>query len=234
MLATIVNCLTVIFCGLLGTVFKKYINEKYTTAILTGLGLVVLVIGMSYALKTTDTLCMIICIVIGIFLGEALRIEERLEGLGDLIKSKLIPASHQDSTFVQSFVSGSLLFCIGSMAIVGSMEAGINGDLSIILSKSVIDGIAALSFAITLGVGVVFAGFSVLLYQGALTLLAVQCAPFLAANVVTEMSAIGGVLMLGIAINMLGLKKIKVGNMLPAVFLPIIYLPLAHWLITLF
>lgn len=120
------------------------------------------------------------------------------------------------------------------MAIVGSMEAGINGDLSIILSKSVIDGIAALSFAITLGVGVVFAGFSVLLYQGALTLLAVQCAPFLAANVVTEMSAIGGVLMLGIAINMLGLKKIKVGNMLPAVFLPIIYLPLAHWLTTLF
>ncbi|MDO4541728.1 MAG: DUF554 domain-containing protein [Bacillota bacterium] len=234
MIATIVNCLTVIICGLLGTVFKKYINDKYTTAILTGLSIVVAVIGMGYALKTENTLCMIICMVAGIFLGEALRIEDRLEGLGEIIKNKLIPEQHRDSTFVQSFVSGSLLFCIGSMAIVGSMEAGINGDISIILSKSVIDGIAALSFAISLGVGVVFAGFSVLLYQGALTLLAVQVAPFLAEAVVTEMSAVGGVLMIGIAVNMMGLAKIKVGNMLPCIFLPLLYMPLSNWLTSLF
>lgn len=234
MIATIINCITVIICGILGTIFKKYINEKYTAAILTGLSIVVTVIGLSYALKTQDTLCMIICIVVGIFLGEAMAIEDKLEGLGEIIKTKIIPEKHQDSTFVQSFVSGSLLFCIGSMAIVGSMEAGINGDLSIILSKSVIDGIAALSFAISLGIGVVFAGFSVLLYQGALTLLAVQVAPFLADAVVTEMSAVGGVLMIGIAINMLGLKKIKVGNMLPAIFLPLVYLPLSAWLTSLF
>lgn len=234
MIATIVNCLTVIICGLLGTLFKKYIKEQYTEAILKGLSIVVGVIGMSYALKTENTLCLIVSMVIGVFIGELLRIEDRLEGLGEIIKNKIIPPAQRDSTFVQSFVSGSLLFCIGSMAIVGSMEAGINGDYTIILSKSVIDGIAALSFAITLGIGVVFAGFSVLLYQGALTILAIEVGAFLSQQTVTEMSAVGGILMLGIAINMLKLQKIKIGNMLPAIFLPIAYLPIAAWLSSLF
>ncbi|MEG2407053.1 MAG: DUF554 domain-containing protein [Clostridiales bacterium] len=234
MLATVVNCIVIIICGLLGTFFKKYINEKYTAAILTGLAIVVFTIGMSYALKTTDTIGVIICIILGILIGEFCKIEDRLEKLGEILKKKLIPPSHQSSTFVQSFVTGSLLFCIGSMAIVGSMEAGINGDPTIIFSKSIIDGIAAISFAITLGVGVVFAGFSVLIYQGALTILAVQVAPYLSTSIVTQMSAVGGILMIGIAINMLDLKKISVGNMLPAIFLPLLYHPISTWLINLF
>ena len=128
-------------------------------------------------------------------------------------------------------MSGSLLFCIGSMAIVGSMEAGINGNPTIILSKSVIDGIAAISLSMTMGIGVAFSGISVLLYQGMITLLASIAAPYLQDTVVLEMSAI---LMIGIAINMLKLKKIKVGNMLPAVFLPILYQPVVALITKLF
>ena len=131
-------------------------------------------------------------------------------------------------------MSGSLLFCIGSMAIVGSMEAGINGNPTIILSKSVIDGIAAISLSMTMGIGVAFSGISVLLYQGMITLLASIAAPYLQDTVVLEMSAIGGILMIGIAINMLKLKKIKVGNMLPAVFLPILYQPVVALITKLF
>lgn len=234
MFASLINGIVVAVCGILGAVFKKHINEKYTSAVLTALAIVVSVIGMKYAIGTDDVLGVIVCIAIGTFLGEILRIEDRLENLGDTIKTKLIPPRFRDDGFVESFVAGSLLFCVGSMAIVGSMEAGINGNTTIILSKTVIDGIAALSFAVTLGVGVVFAGLSIFLYQGALTMLAVWVAPYLTDVIVTEMSAVGGILMLGIAINMLGLKKIKVGNMLPAMFLPILYQPLAAWIGTFF
>ena len=122
------------------------------------------------------------------------------------------------------------------MAILGSLQAGTVGDPTIILSKTVIDSIAAVSFAVALGIGVLFSGVSVLLYQGLITILAIWISPYLSDAIITEMSAVGGVLMIGIAMNMLGLgkEKIRVGNMLPALFLPIAYQPFVHWLTALF
>lgn len=234
MYAALINGIAVTVAALCGVLFKNRINEKYTSAILTALAIVVGIIGVRYAIDTEDTLGMILCLVVGVFLGEWINIEKHLNNLGDLLKSRFSAESGNDNTFTEGFVASSLLFCIGPMAIIGSLQAGTMGDPTIIFSKTVIDCIAALSFAVALGIGVIFSGVSVLLYQGLITLLAVWVSPYLGDAVITEMSAIGGVLMIGIAINMLNIKKIRVGNMLPAVFLPILYQPFINWLTTLF
>jgi hypothetical protein len=234
MYAALINGIAVAIAALCGVLFKNKINEKYTSAILIGLAIVVAIIGINYAIATEDVLGMILCITVGIFLGEWIGIEKHLQNLGDKLKKRFSAESGNNNTFTEGFVASSLLFCIGPMAIIGSLQAGTIGDPTIILSKTVIDCIAALSFAVVLGIGVVFSGVSVLLYQGLITLLAVWVSPYLGNAIITEMSAIGGVLMIGISINMLGIKKIRVGNMLPAVFLPILYQPFAHWLISLF
>lgn len=235
MLATLINAVCIAVASLIGVLFQNKINEKYTSSILTGLAIIIGIIGVTYAIDTADTLGMIICIVIGTFCGEWIKIEDHLEKFGDKLK-KRFAAKNANSTFTQSFIAGSLLFCIGPMAILGSLQAGAAGDPTIILSKTVIDSIAALSFAVALGIGVLFSGISVLLYQGLITVLSIWISPYLSDAVITEMSAVGGILMIGIAINMLGLgkEKIRVGNMLPALFLPIAYQPFVHWLTAFF
>jgi hypothetical protein len=196
----------------------------------SGLALAVMCIGISSAVKTDDTLCMIICLVVGTVIGELLRIEDHLDSLGSWIQ-RHVEKDKENSTFTQGFVTTSLIFCIGSMAVMGSIEAGINHNYSIILSKGVIDGVTNISFAATLGVGTLFSALAVLLYQGILTLLAGFVGPYLSAAVVTEMSAVGGLLILGIGFNMLFPERhIRVGNMLPAIFLPILYLPISAFL----
>ena len=161
--------------------------------------------------------------VIGSVIGEALKIEHRLDVLGDWLKSKV--AKKGAGRFTEGFVTASLLFCVGSMAIMGSFDAGLRGDYSTIFAKSALDGVMAVTFAATMGVGVLFSSAAVLIYQGALTLLAGLVEPFLSAAVVTEMSAVGGVMLIGTGMNILGLTKerIKVGNMLPALVLPAVW-----------
>lgn len=184
MFAAVINAFSVMVASLLGVAFKNRINEKYTASMLTGMAIVVGVIGVSYAIETEDVLSIIIiCMAIGTLCGEVLKIERHLENFGDKLKARIEKGSGQNSAFTQSFVAGSLLFCIGPMAILGSLQAGTVGD-----------------------------------------------------SVVMEMSAAGGILIFGIAINMLGLskEKIRVGNMLPALFLPIRYQPLSQWLSGLF
>jgi uncharacterized membrane protein YqgA involved in biofilm formation len=232
MIAAVINALLVFLGSALGLIFKSRIREKYSNAVIKGLGLCVAIIGARSALQTQNILCVIICMVAGLLLGELLRIEDRLDGLGNSLKGKIAGRS-ANSKFTEGFVTATLLFCVGSMAIIGSMEAGINQDYSTILSKSVIDSITAVTLAATMGIGVFFSGFAVLIYQGLLTLLAIWAGPFLPDKIITEMSAVGGLLIMGLAINMLGLlgdKKIQVGNMLPAIFLPIAYIPLVDWL----
>lgn len=157
----------------------------------------------------------------------ALRIEQRLDALGDWIQKKVVKKG-DTSKFTEGFVTAALLYCVGSMAVMGSLEAGINHDYSILVSKGVIDGVTGISLAATTGVGVAFSVIPLLLYQGGLTLLAGLVGPLLTDAMVLEMSAVGGTIILGIGFNMLFPEKhIPVGNMLPAVFLPIAYLPLA-------
>lgn len=229
MIATIINMALVLLGSILGLLFKNKISPRFSSAIFSGLALCVMGIGISSTLKTNDTLCVIICMVIGTVIGEAIQIEARMDGAGEFLRKKLIRGEN-NSRFVEGFVASTILFCVGAMAINGSLEAGLNQDYSIIISKGVIDGVTAITFAAAMGVGVAFSALPILIYQGALTLLAQYVGPYLGADVIAEMSAIGGTLIVGIAINMLGMtkEKIRVGNMLPAIFLPIVYIPVVN------
>lgn len=233
MLATYINCVLVALGCAVGLLFKGKIGPRFQSAMTSGLALCVMGIGISAAVKTQNTLCVIICIVVGTCLGVALRIEQRLDSLGDWIKSKVVKQG-DTSQFTQGFVTAALLFCVGSMAVMGSLEAGINHNYSILVSKGVIDGVTSISFAATMGIGVLFSVIPLLIYQGALTLLAGLVGPLLTDLMVVEMSAVGGTIIMGIGFNMLFPEKhIPVGDMLPAIFLPIAYLPLADLLGTL-
>lgn len=233
--ATIINCALILLGSFLGLLLKNKISRRFTDTITQGLSLCVLGIGITSAIATANTLCVIVCIVAGTLLGEALRIEDRLDTLGDLLKAKFAKEG-DDGNFTQGFVTASLLFCIGAMAVVGSIDAGIRGDYAIIISKGVIDGVSAISFAAAMGMGVAFAAVPVLIYQGGLTLLAGVVGGALSTAVITEMGATGGAIIIGLGINMLelGNRRIKVGNMLPAIFLPLLYLPLSQALIAFF
>lgn len=231
MLATVINAVLILIGSALGMLFKNRIPARFNTILTHALGLCVLGIGIVSAIGTENTLCVIVCMVLGTILGEALRIEDRLDGAGELLRKRLAGGG-DGSRFTEGFVTASVLFCVGSMAIMGSMEAGIQGKYDILISKGVIDGVTSITFAAAMGVGVAFSIVPLILYQGGLTLLAGWVEPFLGEAVKAEMSAVGGLIIIGIALNLMGLpkEKIRVGNMLPAIFLPIAYVPLADWL----
>lgn len=226
MLATIINVALVLLGSALGLAFKNRISDRFAPILTCALGLCVLGIGISGMIGTADTLCVIVCMVVGTLLGEALNIEKRMDGLGDLLRRKLI-RGESNSRFVEGFVNASVLFCVGAMAINGSMQAGMLGKYDILISKGAIDGATSITFAAAMGVGVAFSAIPLLLYQGGLTLIFALVGQGMDPAVVTEMNAVGGTIIVGIALNMLGLpkEKIRVGNMLPAIFLPIGYIP---------
>lgn len=227
MLAVFVNALAVIFGTLLGLLFRKRLKEEYTQTIIACMGICTMVIGISGAIETSNILIVVVCMVVGTVLGELLKLEARLDGLGDRLKKKVSKGG--DSRFTEGFVSASLLFCIGSMSIMGSFEAGLQGKYDIIFTKSLMDGIIAITFAATMGIGVAFSSLTIIVYQGALTLLAGVIAPVLSDPVITEMSAVGGVMLIATGMNIIGLTKerIRVGNMLPALIFPAVWFAIA-------
>jgi len=226
LLGTIVNTVSIIAGSLIGLLFKGGISEKYNRTMMQAIGLAVVLIGVKTALKTDAILIVILSLAIGGILGELLGLEERLELLGNWIGKRL----SKDSTGIaRGFVSASLLFCVGAMAIVGSMESGLAGDHQTLFAKSILDGISSVFFASTLGIGVIFSAASVFVYQGFITMTASFLGQFLVPDVVSQMSAIGGLLILAIGIGLLEIKKIKVGNILPAIFIPLIYQVLKHF-----
>lgn len=231
MIATFINAGLVLLGSIAGLLFKDRISDRFSSVLTHALGLCVFGVGVSSVLKSTNTLCVIICMVLGTIMGESLRIEERLDHAGDFLRRKLI-RGNENSRFTEGFVISTLLFCVGAMAITGSIEAGLNKNYSIIISKGVIDGVTAISFAAAMGVGVAFSIVPLVIYQGTITLLAAVVGPYLSDSVIQAMSSVGGTIIVGIAINMLcsPKTKIKVGNMLPAIFLPIVYIPLSEWI----
>lgn len=220
MLGTVINSVAIIIGGLIGVILKKGIKEEYRNTIMDAIGLSVLVIGVTGAIVSENMLLVVGSMVVGSFIGEWVKIERRLDNAGDKLQSRFASG---DSTFSQAFVTSSLIYCVGAMAIIGSLEAGIQGDNSTLFVKSILDGITSMLFASSLGIGVIFSALPVFIYQGSITLLANRVAGFLTPEVINEMSAVGGLLIMAIGINVLGIKKIKVGNMLPAMFIPIIY-----------
>jgi uncharacterized membrane protein YqgA involved in biofilm formation len=220
MLGTIVNTVAIIAGSLIGLLFKGRIPEKYGKTIMHAIGLAVILIGLKAALKTDDILIIIISLAIGSVMGELLRIEDRLERLGKRL-GRLV--SGDNDGVAKGFVTASLIYCVGAMAIVGALESGLSGNHQTLFAKSLLDGIGSILFASTLGIGVLFSAVSVFLYQGAITLAASTLKPFLIPGVVAQMSAVGGLLILAIGINLLEIKKLEIGNMLPAIFIPLIY-----------
>jgi uncharacterized membrane protein YqgA involved in biofilm formation len=185
------------------------------------LGLAVIVIGIKGALKSDDLLVVIISLVVGTIGGEWIDIEARLEGVGQRLEARL---GGRAGNVSKAFVTASLIYCVGAMAIVGALESGLNNDHQTLFAKSVLDGVASIVLASTLGIGVLFSAGSVFVYQGAITVGAGFIKPLLTPVVVSQMSSVGGILIMAIGMNLLGLARIKIGNMLPAIALPLLYL----------
>ena len=239
-LGTIVNIITIIAGGFLGLVLKRILSKRITDTVMQGIALAVMVVGISGTLIAAfsivdgviigeHVLIMIISLALGALFGELLKIEDRLGSFGRFCEKKLTKPD-DESTFAQGFITATLVFCVGSMAIVGSLEDGMNNNSDVLIAKSVIDGITAMIFASTMGLGVLFSALTVGLYQGLITVLAVFLAPFFSDIVITQMSLVGSILIISIGFNMLKIAKIKTGNLLPAIFIPAVY----HLILSIF
>lgn len=219
MLGTIVNTAAIILGGALGILFGHTLSEKMKLTLVQGIGLAVLMIGGSMALKTNNPLIVIASLVIGGIIGELIDIELRLKNFGIWMENKI--GRGEEGRFTKAFVSTSLIFCVGAMAIMGSIESGLKGNQNILMAKSMLDGISAIVFASSMGMGVLVAAIPVFLYQGAITLAAGSLQGVISQPIITEMSATGGLLIFGIGLNILEIKEIKVGNLMPGIFVAI-------------
>ena len=225
MLGTIINVGAILIGTIFGLLFKKHLSKRIRDSVMMGLGLCVLIIGLTNAMKTQNMVLLVASLSIGGGVGDAINIEGRL----NTKKKKLEKATgkigkkDQENLFVQSFVTGTLVYCVGAMAIVGAIESGLQGNHQTLFAKAMLDGITAVFFASTLGPGVAFSAVAVLLYQGTITLLAKTIAPIMSEDIIREMSAVGGVLIIGIGIGLLKIKEIPVGNLLPSIIIPVAY-----------
>lgn len=224
MTGTIVNVAAIVLGALAGLLFRKGLPERVRHTIMQGLGLAVLLIGLQMSMQTRQVLVVVVSLVLGGLTGELLKIEERLDRLGKWVDVKVGGATGEAG---RAFITTSLIYCVGAMAIMGSIEDGLNGNHQILFTKAALDGVSAALFASTMGPGVILSAVPVFLYQGAIAMLASSAKGFLGAAAVLEMSATGGLLIIGIGLNILNIKEIKVGNLLPAIFYAI---PLAVWL----
>ncbi|MCL2365583.1 MAG: DUF554 domain-containing protein [Oscillospiraceae bacterium] len=229
MLGVAVNFVAILIGGVIGLLVKKGIPERFSSAIMAGIGLCILFIGISGALSGGSIINLIITIVLGAAAGTALRIDDRLNQLGQKIEQRFSSSDSNGGknrpSISQGFVTSSLLFCIGAMAIVGSINSGLVGDHSILFTKSTIDMISALILTVTLGVGVLFSAGAVLIYQGLIVLLAQALRPLLESySLIAEINGAGSILIVALGLNMLGVAKIRVADFLPAIFLaPVVY-----------
>jgi len=232
MLAVIVNVAAVMAGSFLGLVFGRR-SDRLKTLVMTCAGLVTLLIGLQMAWKGQRILYLLISILLGGLIGYALDIEGKILRFGELLK-RLVPHS-QDTGFAQGFLTASVLFCVGAMAILGSFEAGAEGKYDIIFVKSVMDGCMAIVFTRIWGIGVGFSAVSILIYQGALTLAAVAVKPWVDAHplVLSEVSGVGGLMVMMISLNLLELKKIPTGNFLPALVIVVLLAAADPWLSSL-
>ncbi len=229
MLGTWVNCIAVIFGSAVGLIVKKGLSEKLNNSIMSALALCVMYIGISGAFECQNILVVILSMAIGALIGEGIDLDAHLERLGDYLEQKVSKNSEKGS-ISRGFVAASLLFCVGAMTIVGSLQSGISGNHEMLFAKSLIDCIAAIVLASTMGFGVMLASVFVLVYQGAITLCAGFLEPVLTEVIIAEMTCVGSLLIVGLSLNMLKITKLKVMNYVPAIFIPIAI----YWLVELY
>ncbi|TVQ97121.1 MAG: DUF554 domain-containing protein [Desulfovibrionales bacterium] len=219
-IGTLINACAIIIGSLLGLVLGGRFSDRYRTLVYHSIGLCVLVIGLHMALSFQNILILVFSMLCGALCGQLLRLDDRLTMAGNALKNRL---GSKDARFTDGFVTASLLFCIGSMAILGSIDEGIRGDRTILLTKSILDGFICIPLASTYGIGVMFSFLSVLLYQGGITLLAGQAQNLFTEPIIAQLTSTGGLLIMGIGINLLELKTINVTNMLPALFFAVLF-----------
>ncbi|MFD0954363.1 DUF554 domain-containing protein [Virgibacillus natechei] len=216
---TLVNAVFIIIGSLLGLFFTK-IPERYKETVMHGIGLAVILIGLQMAFETEVIIVVLLSLLTGAIIGEWLHLEEGLNRLGSWIGSKFT-TKNSDFSIAQGFVTASLIFVIGAMSVIGALDSGLRGDHEILITKGVIDGFVGLVLTTTLGFGVIFSVIPVLLYQGAIALLATQIDQWLPAaflnGMIVELTAVGGLLILAIGLNLLKITQIRIGNLLPSI-----------------
>ena len=222
MLGTIVNTIAVIIGASIGLLLKKGLPEKLEDTMMKGLGLCTLFLGIRGSLEGNNSLILIISMVVGALIGEGIDLDEKLNRFGKWLENKFKSKDGDKVSIAEGFVSASLLFCVGAMTVVGSLQSGLQGNHEMLFNKSMLDFVAAIIFASSMGVGVLFSAAFVLLYQGAITLAAQWVAPFLTDTIIAEMTCVGSVIIIGIGLNLLGITKLKVMNYVPAIFIPIL------------
>lgn len=214
MIGTIVNAIAIVIGGVVGTLLRHGIPERMKETLMQGISLAVAVIGISMGLQTKDFLVVIGALVLGGVVGEWLRIEDGLTSLGHSLEARV----KTEGGVAKGFIAASLVYCVGAMAIMGALQDGLSGDHSTLFAKAMLDGISAIILASTLGVGVAFSSLPVFVWQGFISLTAHWIGPLLSTAVVGEMTAVGGLLLIGISTNMLNITKIRVGNLTPSIF----------------
>lgn len=231
MTGTFLNISTVLIGGTLGLLFGARIPDKLKATVISGMGLFVMAMGLQMFLNTENPLIVLGSLLIGTLLGEWWKIEDRLQNLGKFLEQRFSREGEDGSTtFVRGFLTASLLFCVGPLTILGSIQDGLTGDYNLLAVKSVLDGFASLAFASTLGVGVMFSTVVILVYQGGISLLAGQLNSVVTPSMMSELTATGGVILVGLAISsLLEIKNIRVGNMLPGLAVA----PLIVWILSL-
>jgi len=232
-LGTIVNAAAILAGATVGLFIKGGLPERFQKITTTAIGLATIFIGISGALtglltvsgtslSTTNTMVMIISLLAGGVVGEAIDIEKQLEHFGDFCRNKFASKSKGDSTFSEAFVTSTLLYCVGAMAIVGSLNDGLLQDHSVLFAKATLDGIMAIIFGASLGAGVYLSVIPVVLYQGGITILAKMIKPYLSDVMISRQAFVGSVLIFSIGINFIFGKKVKLGNLMPAMFVPLL------------
>lgn len=215
----LVNFITVVAGTLVGLVAGKFLNERIRAATMSAVALITIGIAVPGLMNSTKPLVPILSLVIGTVIGEALDIDRAVNRLGDKLQEKF----RGKGKITEGFVTGTLVFAVGAMTIMGSLDSGLKNDHTILIAKSVIDGISSIIFASTMGIGLAFAGVSVFVIEGGISLLASLVAPLLTEVVINEITFVGSLLILGISFNLLGVTKLKLLNMMPAMFLPLLF-----------
>ncbi len=219
MLGTIVNVFAIILGSILGILIKSRFPERVNKIIFQVIGLFTITLGITMAIKTNNFLIVAFSLIIGSVIGEVIDIEKYLEGLSEKLKNKLKNSSDK---FSEGFITATLIYCIGPMAILGSIEEGLGNAPNLLFAKSVLDGVASIALSSALGIGVMFSAIPLLLYQGGITLFASYVSNYLSDALIIELSAVGGILLLGLGMNIAEIKKFKVVNMLPSLFVVIV------------
>ncbi len=223
MLGVIVNVATVLLGSTIGLLFKKGISKKYSDAVMIGIGLCTILIGIQGMLKGENVLVSIISMVLGALVGTALDIDGKLSGIGDKL-SKKFKKQDDKVSFAEGFVTASLVFCVGAMTIIGSLESGLNGNHETIFTKSILDLFSSMMLSASLGIGVIFASVFVLLFQGSIVLLSGVLEPILSSGAIAEITCVGSLMILALGLNLTGIGKFKTANYFPSlVFAPAVY-----------